>query len=166
MPHAPTARRPTVRRGDRPAGLASVTSVTESRGDLDGLVVVDGSSTVAGAYCAKLLTDAGATVTLVEPPEGAALRHWAYGHDPAPGEDGALFRFLRHGQRSVTAGDAARTAALAAYDPQRTLERGYALVEDAAGAPVTSAAAARAQPALTLRLHDGRVPVRPEPPVP
>jgi exodeoxyribonuclease VII large subunit len=56
--------------------------------------------------------------------------------------------------------------ALAAHDPQRTLERGYALVEDAAGEPVTSAAAARSQRALTLRLHDGHVPVRPEPPVP
>jgi exodeoxyribonuclease VII large subunit len=53
--------------------------------------------------------------------------------------------------------------ALAAHDPQRTLERGYALVEDAAGEPVTSAEAARAQPALTLRLRDGRVPVRPDP---
>jgi exodeoxyribonuclease VII large subunit len=58
------------------------------------------------------------------------------------------------------------TAALNAHDPQRTLERGYALVEDAAGEPVTSAAAARAQPALTLRLHDGRLPVRPDPSAP
>ena len=56
--------------------------------------------------------------------------------------------------------------ALAAHDPQRTLERGYALVEDSAGEPVTSAAVAREQLFLTLRLHDGRVPVRPEPPVP
>jgi exodeoxyribonuclease VII large subunit len=55
--------------------------------------------------------------------------------------------------------------ALAAHDPQRTLERGYALVEDAAGDPVVSAAAARGAPSLVLRLHDGRVPVRPEPPV-
>jgi exodeoxyribonuclease VII large subunit len=54
--------------------------------------------------------------------------------------------------------------ALAAHDPQRTLERGYVLVEDAAGEPVVSAEAARAQPALTLRLHDGRVPVRPQRP--
>ena len=35
--------------------------------------------------------------------------------------------------------------ALAAHDPQRTLERGYALVEDPSGEPVTSAAAAREQ---------------------
>jgi exodeoxyribonuclease VII large subunit len=51
--------------------------------------------------------------------------------------------------------------ALAAHDPQRTLERGYALVEGQDGEPVTSVAGARAQPALTLRLHDGRVAVRP-----
>jgi exodeoxyribonuclease VII large subunit len=52
-------------------------------------------------------------------------------------------------------------ATLAAHDPQRTLERGYALVEDPAGEPVTSAAAAREQPALAIRLHDGRLDVRP-----
>ncbi len=48
-------------------------------------------------------------------------------------------------------------ATLAAHDPQRTLERGYVLVEDPAGEPVISAAAAREQPSLTLRFHDGRV---------
>ena len=51
--------------------------------------------------------------------------------------------------------------ALAAHDPQRTLERGYALVEDPDGRPVGSAAAAAAQPELTLRLHDGAIRVRP-----
>ena len=56
--------------------------------------------------------------------------------------------------------------ALAAHDPERTLERGYALVEGPAGEPVTSAAAAREQPELTLRLHDGRVGVRPREPYP
>jgi exodeoxyribonuclease VII large subunit len=60
----------------------------------------------------------------------------------------------------------ARAVALAAHDPQRTLERGYALIEDPAGEPVTSAAAAREQPRLTVCLHDGRVPVRPDPPLP
>jgi len=52
--------------------------------------------------------------------------------------------------------------ALAAHDPQRTLERGYALVEDPAGGPVTTAAAARRHASLTLRLADGVVGVRPE----
>ncbi len=53
--------------------------------------------------------------------------------------------------------------ALAAHEPQRALERGYALVEDPSGEPVTSAAAAREHAELTLRLHDGRVSVRPQP---
>jgi exodeoxyribonuclease VII large subunit len=52
--------------------------------------------------------------------------------------------------------------ALDAHDPQRTLERGYALVEDAAGAPVTSADAAQREARLTLRMADGTLPVRPE----
>ena len=53
---------------------------------------------------------------------------------------------------------------LAAHDPQRTLERGYALLEDESGEPITSAAAAREQPSLTIRLHDGRIQARPERP--
>ena len=56
--------------------------------------------------------------------------------------------------------------ALAAHDPQRTLERGYALVEGPDGEPVTSAAAAAAAPELSLRLHDGSVAVRPRGGVP
>jgi exodeoxyribonuclease VII large subunit len=55
---------------------------------------------------------------------------------------------------------------LAAHDPQRTLERGYALVEAPSGEPVTSAGAARGHDALVLRLHDGRVTVRPQTPEP
>jgi len=47
--------------------------------------------------------------------------------------------------------------ALAAHDPERTLARGYALVEDSAGELVTTAARARATGALALRFHDGRV---------
>jgi exodeoxyribonuclease VII large subunit len=53
--------------------------------------------------------------------------------------------------------------ALEAHDPQRTLERGYALVQDPAGAPVTTAAGARQQARLTLRMADGTLVVRPDP---
>jgi exodeoxyribonuclease VII large subunit len=54
--------------------------------------------------------------------------------------------------------------ALDAHDPQRTLERGYAVVEDAAGAPLTTAGAARDAGAVTLRFADGpaTADVRPE----
>jgi exodeoxyribonuclease VII large subunit len=47
--------------------------------------------------------------------------------------------------------------ALAAHDPQRTLERGYALVQSAAGEPLASAASAREQERVRLRFADGTV---------
>ncbi len=47
--------------------------------------------------------------------------------------------------------------ALAAHDPERTLARGYALVSDREGEPLTSAAAARAADPLQIRFHDGTV---------
>ncbi len=50
--------------------------------------------------------------------------------------------------------------ALAAHDPQRTLARGYALVEDRFGELVASASAARRAGELSLRFRDGRVPAR------
>ncbi len=51
--------------------------------------------------------------------------------------------------------------ALAAHDPQRTLARGYALVEDpASGDPVSSASAARAAGRVRLRFADDAVAAR------
>jgi exodeoxyribonuclease VII large subunit len=50
--------------------------------------------------------------------------------------------------------------ALRAHEPERTLERGYALAEDAAGEPVTGAAEARAAGRVRLRFADGRVGAR------
>jgi exodeoxyribonuclease VII large subunit len=47
--------------------------------------------------------------------------------------------------------------ALAAHDPQRTLERGYALVQSPTGEPIASAAVARGQTAVRLRFADGAV---------
>ncbi len=52
--------------------------------------------------------------------------------------------------------------ALAAHDPQRTLERGYALVESPGGEPLASAAQAREARALRLRFADGAVAARVE----
>jgi exodeoxyribonuclease VII large subunit len=51
----------------------------------------------------------------------------------------------------------ALTSALAAHDPDRTVERGYALVTDPAGEVVTSARAARAAGAVRLRFADAGV---------
>jgi exodeoxyribonuclease VII large subunit len=73
----------------------------------------------------------------------------------------------RTAARGATADHAARgrelerlALALAAHDPQRTMARGYALVADRAGAPLGSAAAARAARDLTVRFHDGGVAAR------
>ena len=73
-------------------------------GPLNGYTVVDLSVGIAGAYCTKLLADAGATVVKVEPPEGDPLRRWsASGAEIAPGDDGALFSFLACSKHSVVA---------------------------------------------------------------
>jgi len=50
--------------------------------------------------------------------------------------------------------------ALAAHDSELVLARGYALVQDPAGEPVTSADGALAARELGLRFHDGRVRAR------
>jgi len=71
-------------------------------GELRDVVVVDLSTDLGGAYCSKMFTDAGATVTHVEPASGDPLRSWQWNGAPVDG-DGPLFRYLRHGQRSVTA---------------------------------------------------------------
>jgi exodeoxyribonuclease VII large subunit len=49
--------------------------------------------------------------------------------------------------------------ALDAHDPERTLERGFALVEDDAGEPVTSAHRARGLERLGVRFADGKLEV-------
>ncbi len=69
---------------------------------LSGLRVVDLSDGLAGAYCAKLLSDAGADILKLEPQEGHPLRSWSVsGSVGQDGEvDGVLFRHLAAGQRS------------------------------------------------------------------
>ncbi|HEU4706937.1 MAG TPA: exodeoxyribonuclease VII large subunit [Solirubrobacterales bacterium] len=54
------------------------------------------------------------------------------------------------------------TVTLRAHEPERTLERGYALVEGQAGEPLTSAGAAAAAEHVRLRFADGSVGARTE----
>jgi exodeoxyribonuclease VII large subunit len=49
---------------------------------------------------------------------------------------------------------------LAAHDPQRTLERGYALVTAADGEPLATAGAVRAAGRFQIRMADAAVPAR------
>lgn len=80
--------------------------MTDSRPEppLDGYLVVDLSSGIAGGYCTKLLADGGAEVVKVEPPHGDPLRSWsASGAHIIEGTDGALFSYLACSKRSVVA---------------------------------------------------------------
>ncbi len=62
--------------------------------------------------------------------------------------------------------EALRQAAVAlrAHDPERTLERGYALAESEDGEPLTGAATAAAAGRFSLRFADGSLRVTPDPP--
>lgn len=65
--------------------------------------VVEVSDRIAGAYCGKLLTDAGAQVVKVEPPDGDALRgSTATGGELDERAYAPLFSYLNAGKRSVT----------------------------------------------------------------
>ena len=76
------------------------------------------------------------------------------GNADRPFELGArVSRRLEAGRRKVES----ERVALRAHDPQRTLERGYARVEDRAGEPVLSAAAARRAAEVKIRFADDAV---------
>ena len=71
---------------------------------LNGYVVVELATGIAGGYCTKILADGGATVIKVETPQGDPLRQWsASGARIEAGDDGALFKFLASSKHSVVA---------------------------------------------------------------
>ncbi len=61
-------------------------------------------------------------------------------------------------RRSLALG--AQAAALRAHDPDRTLERGFAVALDDAGEPLAGVAALREAGSFDLQLSDGRVPAQ------
>jgi crotonobetainyl-CoA:carnitine CoA-transferase CaiB-like acyl-CoA transferase len=104
-------------------------------------VVVDLSTGIAGAYCAKLLADGGAEVIKVEPPGGDGLRGWsASGAEIPDGGDGALFTFLSSSKQSVVVDpddhhDLERVQALMAVADAVVWSKGSRLAELPAFAP-------------------------------
>ncbi len=71
---------------------------------LEGLSVLDLTTTLAGSYCTKLWVDAGAEVLKVEPPGGDPLRRRRVVGSPAPaGDHSPLSSFLHAGKGSIVA---------------------------------------------------------------
>ncbi len=71
---------------------------------LDGVLVVDLSDRLPGAYATKLLVDAGAEVVKVEPASGdPTRRRSASGHAPGPDGDTAAGQWLHASKGSVVA---------------------------------------------------------------
>jgi crotonobetainyl-CoA:carnitine CoA-transferase CaiB-like acyl-CoA transferase len=86
-----------------PPGIVSGPATSsDPDGPLAGLGVVELSERVAGAYCGKLLADAGADVIKVEPPGGDPLRRWSASGAALDGA-GPLFRYLAAGKVQHTA---------------------------------------------------------------
>jgi crotonobetainyl-CoA:carnitine CoA-transferase CaiB-like acyl-CoA transferase len=104
--------------------------VMSDPGELNDVVVVDLSTDLGGAYCSKLFTDGGATVTRVEPTAGDPFRHWQWSGEPTEG-DGPLFRYLRHGQRSVAADSATAEVEALLSGADLVLTNGDSLAGDA-----------------------------------
>ncbi|MDE2988401.1 MAG: CoA transferase [Chloroflexota bacterium] len=68
----------------------------------EGLVVVDLSRRMSGAFAARLFADHGADVIMLEPPEGHPLRHEAPFLNDVPGpERSALHAYVNWNKRSV-----------------------------------------------------------------
>ncbi|MGH6897070.1 MAG: exodeoxyribonuclease VII large subunit [Geminicoccaceae bacterium] len=74
--------------------------------------------------------------------------------DLAARKDGAVARALRDAAQRL----GASSSLLASLSYEGVLARGFALVRDEGGRPVPSAARARAETALEIQFHDGRVP--------
>ncbi|WP_420715854.1 CoA transferase [Mycobacterium sp. 663a-19] len=73
---------------------------------LHELRVVEISDRIAGAYCGKLLVDAGAQVRKIEPPQGDSLRRYSAAGSPVPdGATSPFYSYLNAGKRSMTIGD-------------------------------------------------------------
>ena len=70
------------------------------RAALEHLRVLDLSESVAGQFCARMFADYGASVTLLEPPGGSALRRIGP-FDPADQTRSLLFFHLNHGKQSL-----------------------------------------------------------------
>lgn len=78
-----------------------------------GRLVVDLTTSLAGAYAARLLASAGSEVVRVEPAGGHPLRRWpSTGAEPPPGRDAPLHTWLAEGLTHHPTGSTGAAAAV------------------------------------------------------
>jgi benzylsuccinate CoA-transferase BbsE subunit len=125
--------------------MASQESLQGGALPLSGFRVLEHSRTVAAAYAGRLLAVMGATVVMLEPPEGSPLRKAPPLLDETP--HSALFAFLSVGKRSLVC-DPLSPRDRQALD--RELEMTDVLIDDT---PVRERAASKLDPDTICKRH-------------
>jgi formyl-CoA transferase len=72
--------------------------LAKSAGALAGLKVIDLTRVLGGPYCTMILSDHGAEVIKVEPPQGDEVRDWG---PPFDGEDASYFIGVNRNKKSI-----------------------------------------------------------------
>lgn len=75
-----------------------MTGQASPKGALDGLVVIDASRVLGGAYCGQILADHGARVIKVEPPQSDETRAWG---PPFKGDQSSYFMGLNRNKDGI-----------------------------------------------------------------
>ena len=119
--------------------------MSEETGELPlrELRVVDLSTGIAGAYATRLFCESGAEVLKVEPEGGDPLRRWSATGADLSQADGALFRFLGGGKRSLLGSPEDETV-------QRWIRSADLVVESFAPTEFDAEGLAEAQPGLVV----------------
>src|ERR1041385_8859013 len=72
--------------------------LAKSAGALAGLKVIDLTRVLGGPYCTMILSDHGADVIKIEPPQGDEVRDWG---PPFHGEDASHFIGVNRNKRAI-----------------------------------------------------------------
>ncbi len=83
---------------DHPTPTPPGKGLAMSPGALAGLKVIDLTRVLGGPYCTMILSDHGAEVIKVEPPQGDEVRDWG---PPFQGDDASYFLGINRNKRSI-----------------------------------------------------------------
>ncbi len=83
---------------DNPSSTPQGKGLAMSPGALAGLKVIDLTRVLGGPYCTMILSDHGAEVIKIEPPQGDEVRDWG---PPFLGDDASYFLGINRNKRSI-----------------------------------------------------------------